>query len=53
MTNNRTVIIIVIVVLLLCCCCPAISYGLYWLWMNGDRLVGNTWQALPLVLMAL
>jgi hypothetical protein len=56
-TNNnrqRTIIIVVvIVVILLCCCCPAVSYGLYWLWNNGDRLLGITGQVLPLALTAL
>jgi hypothetical protein len=52
--NQRTIIIIVVIaVILLCCCCPAVSYGLYWLWNNGDQLLGTTGQVLPLALMAL
>jgi hypothetical protein len=41
--NNRrnTIIVVVVVVILLCCCCPAISYGLYYLWSNGDQLFGR------------
>ena len=56
-TNNnrqRTIIIVVVIVLiLLCCCCPAVAGGLYWLWNNGDRLVGTTGLVLPLALLAL
>jgi hypothetical protein len=52
--NRRTIIIVVVIaVILLCCCCPAVSYGLYWLWNNGDRLLGTTGQVLPLALLAL
>lgn len=38
--NNTTIIIAVVVVVLLCCCCIAVIGG-YWLWNNGDKLLGN------------
>ena len=38
--RNNTVIIIVVVVVLLCCCCVAVAGG-YYLWQNGDTLLGN------------
>jgi hypothetical protein len=53
-SNRRTIIIVVVIaVILLCCCCPVIGYGLYWLWQNGDSLLGNLGQVLPLALTAL
>jgi hypothetical protein len=48
--NNRQrtiIIVVVIAVILLCCCCPAVGYGVYWLWQNGDQLISNFSQALP------
>jgi len=39
--KNRTGIIIAVVVIVLCCCC-LVGGGLsYWLWENGDSLLGN------------
>jgi hypothetical protein len=39
--SNKVGIIIAVVVVVLCCCC-VISLGLgYWLWNNGDRLMGT------------
>jgi len=39
--KNRTGIIIAVVVIVLCCCC-LIGAGLsYWLWQNGDNLIGT------------
>jgi hypothetical protein len=39
--KNRTGIIIAVVVVILCCCC-LIGSGLgYWLWNNGDQLLGT------------
>jgi hypothetical protein len=38
--NNTTIIIAVVVVVLLCCCCIAVIGG-YWLWNNGDQMLGN------------
>ena len=38
--KNRTGMIIAIVAVVLCCCC-LVSLGLgYWLWNNGDQLLG-------------
>ena len=37
--NNTILIVAVIVVVLLCCCCFA-GIGGYWLWNNGDQLLG-------------
>jgi hypothetical protein len=37
--NNTPIIIAVVVVVLLCCCCVAIGGG-FWLWNNGDALMG-------------
>jgi hypothetical protein len=39
--SNRTMIIVVVVLIILCCCC-LIGTGLgYWLWNNGDQLMGT------------
>ena len=39
--SNRTMIIVVVVLVVLCCCC-VIGGGLgYWLWNNGDQLMGT------------
>ena len=39
--SNRTGIIIAVVLVVLCCCC-LIGTGLgYWLWNNGDQLLGT------------
>ncbi len=38
--TNRTMIIVVVVLVLLCCCCVCGSLGAYWLWNNGDALLG-------------
>jgi hypothetical protein len=39
--SNRTIIIVVVVLVVLCCCC-IIGSGLgYWLWNNGDDLLGT------------
>ena len=50
--KNNTVIIILIVVLvlMLCCCMIAVVGGIFWIWNNGDELLGisysaNTWIA--------
>jgi hypothetical protein len=52
--KNRTGIIIAVIVIILCCCC-LIGGGLgYWLWVNGDNLIGtNTTGALLNALAAL
>ena len=33
-------IIIAVVLVVLCCCCLVISLGGWWLWNNGDALLG-------------
>jgi hypothetical protein len=38
--SNTGIIIAVVVVVVLCCCCIG-AIGLYWLWNNGDQLLGN------------
>ncbi len=38
--SNQGVIIAVVVVVLLCCCCVG-AIGGWWLWNNGDALLGN------------
>jgi hypothetical protein len=39
--SNKTGIIIAVVLVVLCCCC-LIGGGLgYWLWNNGDALIGT------------
>jgi len=46
--KSRTGIIIAIVLVVLCCCC-LIGGGLgYYLWVNGDRMLG-TGAILPLL----
>jgi hypothetical protein len=51
MGQNRNLIIgIVVAVIILCCCCPVITYGLYWLWENGDSLVGTASRVLPVLI---
>lgn len=39
--KNRTGIIIAVVVVLLCCCCVVGAASSYWLWNNGDSLLGT------------
>jgi hypothetical protein len=39
--KSRTGIIIAIVVIVLCCCCLVGGVGGYWLWNNGDQLMGT------------
>jgi len=51
--NQRTIIIVVVVVILLCCCCAITAAGAYWLWQNGDRLVGTAGTSLLPALSAL
>ncbi|MCX6058597.1 MAG: hypothetical protein NTW69_10655 [Chloroflexi bacterium] len=38
--NNTALIIGVVVVVLLCCCC-VVGIGGWWLWTNGDSLLGS------------
>jgi hypothetical protein len=39
--KNRTGMIVAIVVIVLCCCC-LVGGGLgYWLWQNGDKMLGT------------
>ena len=38
--NRNTIIIVVVVVVLLCCCCIA-AVGGYYLYVNGDSLLGT------------
>ncbi|MEK7312612.1 MAG: hypothetical protein AAB382_11625 [Chloroflexota bacterium] len=49
--QRNTIIGVVVAVVVLCCCCPAVSYGLYWLWQNGDALLGTTSRVLPALMM--
>jgi cytochrome c-type biogenesis protein CcmH/NrfG len=37
---SRKWIIILVVALVLCCLCLAVAGGAYWLWINGDQLLG-------------
>ena len=39
--NNQGMIIAVVVVVVLCCCCVG-AIGGWYLWNNGDALVGNS-----------
>ncbi|MCJ7676801.1 MAG: hypothetical protein MUO35_03670 [Anaerolineales bacterium] len=38
--KSRTWLIILIIVLVLCCLCAAVGGGIYWLWNNGDNILG-------------
>lgn len=38
--NNKTLIIIAVVAVVLCCCCLVAAGAAYWLWNNGDSLLG-------------
>lgn len=38
--KSRTWLIILIIVLVLCCLCTAVGAGAWWLWNNGDSLLG-------------
>jgi hypothetical protein len=51
MQGQQRTIIIVVVVLLLCCCCLIAAVGAYWLWQNGDQLMGagQTHGLLPML----
>lgn len=49
MSNNRTLfIVLAIAAVTLFCCCPILAGAAYWLWINGDSLVGTTSRLLPL-----
>jgi hypothetical protein len=37
---NKTLIIVAVVAIVLCCCCLIAAGGAYWLWNNGDALLG-------------
>lgn len=51
MSNNRNLIIgIVVGIIVVCICCPVAGGALYWLWYNGDSLVGTTGRLLPAVM---
>ncbi|MCC7116927.1 MAG: hypothetical protein IT310_00260 [Anaerolineales bacterium] len=43
--NNQTIIIAVVVVVLLCCCCAG-AIGGWYLWENGDAMLGNAAQVI-------
>jgi hypothetical protein len=43
--NNTPIIIGVVVVVLLCCCC-VFGIGGWWLWNNGDAMLGLVQQAI-------
>ena len=48
-SRQRNIIIaVVVVVILLCCCCIAAAGG-YWLYQNGDSLLGTQSRLLPLL----
>lgn len=38
--KSRTGIIIAVILVVLCCCCLIGSVAGYWLWNNGDQLMG-------------
>ncbi len=38
--KSRTWLIVLIIVLVLCCLCAAVGGGIWWLWKNGDNLMG-------------
>jgi flagellar basal body-associated protein FliL len=38
--KSRTWLIVLIIVLVLCCLCTAVGGGIWWLWSNGDNLMG-------------
>jgi hypothetical protein len=46
--KNNTGIIIAVVALLLCCCCLVMGGFGYWLWQNGDQMLG-TGSLLPIL----
>lgn len=48
--GNRNIIIAVVVVVVLCCCLMIGSVAAWWLWNNGDGLVGTTSRVLPALL---
>lgn len=39
---NMVLIIVIVVLVVLCCMCLAIVGAGYWLWENGDALLGIT-----------
>jgi hypothetical protein len=47
-SNNRVWIIVLIVVVVLCLCCILVGAAGWWLWNNGDRLLG-IYSLLPAV----
>lgn len=47
--QRNIIIAVVVVVILLCCCCIAAAGG-YWLYQNGDSLLGTQSRLLPLLM---
>ncbi len=43
--SKTPIIIAIVVIVLLCCCCLGLG-GAWWLWNNGDALLGVS-QVLP------
>ena len=43
--KNNTPIIIAAVVIVLCCCCAVVAGAGWYLWNNGDALLGTGWIA--------
>jgi cytochrome c-type biogenesis protein CcmH/NrfG len=48
--DNKIWIIVAVVLVILCCCCLITSWGLYYLWDNGDRIFEITSQISQFVL---
>lgn len=45
--NNTILIVIIMVVLVLCCLCVLVGgFGIWWLWNNGDYLLGISMAAI-------
>lgn len=49
-SQQRNILIAVAVSIVLLCCCCLGAVGLWWLWNNGDALVGTTTLLLPSLL---
>ena len=48
--RQRNIIIAVVVVVILLCCCCIVAVAGYWLYQNGDSLLGTQSRLLPLLM---
>jgi hypothetical protein len=49
--KNTWLIIVIVVLVVLCCCCAVLGGAGYWLYYNGDEMLGisSLLQSLPVI----